>query len=43
VNAVIIAAQKADVDIEVFDEVGQYALTHLDRGGSVHPHQLVCD
>ncbi len=39
-NAVIVAAQKADVDIEVLDEVGQYPLTHLNRGGRVHPHQF---
>ena len=39
-NAVIVAAQEADVDIEVLDEVGQHPLTHLDRGGRVHPHQL---
>ena len=40
VNAVIVVAQEADVDIEVLDEVGQHSLTHLDRGGRVHPHQL---
>ena len=39
-NAVIVAAQKANVDIEVLDEVGQYPLTHFNRGGRVHPHQL---
>ena len=39
-NAVIVAAQKANVDIEVVDEVGQYPLTDFNRGGRVHPHQL---
>ena len=39
-NVVIVVAQEADVDIEVLDEVGQHPLTHLDRGGRVHRHQL---
>ena len=43
VNAVIVAAQEADVDIEVLDEVGQHPLTHLDRGGRIHRHQLGSD
>jgi hypothetical protein len=43
VNSVIIAAQKADVDIEILDEVGQDALTRLGRGGRVDPHQLGSD
>ena len=37
VNAVIIVAQEADVDVEVLDEVGQYVLTHLGRGGRDRP------
>ncbi len=40
VDAVIVMAQEADVDIEILDEVGQHSLTHLDRGGCIHPHQL---
>ena len=43
VHAVIVMAQEADVDSEVLDEVGQYPLTHLDRGGRVHPHQSGSD
>ena len=43
VDAVIVMAQEAEVDIEVLDEVGEYPLTHLDRGDGVHRHQFASD
>jgi hypothetical protein len=39
----VIVAQKADVDIEVLDQVSQHSLTRLGSGGRVDPHQLGCD
>ena len=39
----IVMAQEAHVDIEVFDETGEHALTHFDRSRRIHAHQLGSD
>jgi hypothetical protein len=40
---VVVVAQEADVDAEVFNEVSEHKLTHGGRGSRVHRHKFGCD